>query len=435
MLPLQIAITLFILVLGMVIKMAEASLFSVSESELDELLASGKKSAVRVSNMRKATSKVRPALRSALTITEFQLTAFLVLFFSKYISEPVINAGGTELVAIVVGALVTVVVAAFLTVFFIAVLSRHIAIKHSLKASVSLSLFTTVIVVIYTPFSSLIEVLSNAFLRPLGINAEKQENGVSEETIRMMVDAGNEQGTIETEEKEFIENVFAFNDLSADEVATHRTSITILWTNETQNEWEKTISKSHHTYFPICDDKIDNVVGVLNAKEYFRIKERTKENVMAHAVKPPYFIPESMKANAILKSMKQKRTYFAVVVDEYGGMSGIVTVTDLLQCIVGDIFDDLDMPHIPEIEPLDSKMWMIRGSAEKEDVEKALGIDLDGDFETFAGYVLTMVDFIPDDGEIITVENEIMTVKITSVKDRRIEKTMVQLKEKQVDEN
>lgn len=415
--------------------MSEASLFSVSESELDELVDSGKKGAVRVSNMRKATSKVRPALRSALTITEFQLTAFLVLFFSKYISEPVINTGGTELVALVIGALVTVVVAAFLTVFFIAVLSRHIAIKHRLKTAVSLSLFTTVIVVIYTPFSSLIEVLSNSFLRPLGINAKKQENEVSEETIRMMVDAGNEQGTIETEEKEFIENVFAFNDLSADEVATHRTSITILWTNETPDEWEKTISKSHHTYFPICDDKIDNVVGVLNAKEYFRIRERSRENVMAHAVKPPYFIPESMKANAILKSMKQKRTYFAVVVDEYGGMSGIVTVTDLLQCIVGDIFDDLDMPQIPEIEPLDSKIWLIHGSAEKEDVEKALGVTLQGDFETFAGYVLTMVDFIPDDGEVITVENEIMTVKITAVKDRRIEKTMVQLKEPKIDEN
>lgn len=415
--------------------MSEASLFSVSESELDELVEAGKEGAVRASNMRKATSNVRPALRSALTITEFQLTTFLVLFFSKYISVPIINAGGTELVALIISALSTVVVAAFLTVFFIAVLSRHIAIKHNLKAAVSLSLFAAVIVVIYTPFSALIEVLSNAFFRPLGINAKKQENEVSEETIRMMVDAGSEQGTIDTEEKEFIENVFAFNDLSADEVATHRTEITILWTNETQDEWENTISKSHHTYFPICDDKIDNVVGVLNAKEYFRIKERTRENVMAHAVKSPYFIPESMKANAILKSMKQKRTYFAVVVDEYGGMSGIVTVTDLLQCIVGDIFDDPDTTKLPEIEPLDSKMWMIRGSAEKEDVEKALGVDLDGDFETFAGYVLTMVDFIPDDGEVATVENDIMSVRITAVKDRRIEKTMVQLKENQVDEH
>ena len=122
MLPLQIAITLFILVLGMLIKMSEASLFSVSESDLDELVEAGKKGAVRASNMRKATSTVRPALRSALTITEFQLTAFLVLFFSKYISVPVINAGGTELVALIISALSTVVVAAFLTVFFIAVL-------------------------------------------------------------------------------------------------------------------------------------------------------------------------------------------------------------------------------------------------------------------------------------------------------------------------
>jgi putative hemolysin len=150
---------------------------------------------------------------------------------------------------------------------------------------------------------------------------------------------------------------------------------------------------------------------------------------MKRAVKAPYYIPESMKANAILKSMKQKRIYFAVVIDEYGGMSGIVTVTDLLQCIVGEIFDEEDGNPQPDIEPLDSKTWMIRGSATISDVENVLGVSIEGDYGTFAGYVLTMVGSIPDDGVVFTVENDLMTVRVTAIKDRRIERTMVQLKE------
>ena len=147
----------------------------------------------------------------------------------------------------------------------------------------------------------------------------------------------------------------------------------------------------------------------------------------------PFFVPESMKANVLLKEMKRKREFFAVVIDEYGGLGGIITVADLLQCIVGDIFEDEDAPKLPEIERLDSKVWMIMGSAPIADVSEALGTDLEGDYDTFAGYVLTMVGSIPDNGATLTVENDVMTVRITAVKDRRIQKTLVQLKERTED--
>ena len=191
--------------------------------------------------------------------------------------------------------------------------------------------------------------------------------------------------------------------------------------------------KSRHTYFPVCDGKIDNVIGVLNSKEYLRLSDRSMENVMKNAVKAPFFVPVSMKANVLLKEMKRKREFFAVVIDEYGGLGGIITVADLLQCIVGEIFEDEDAPKLPEIERLDSKVWKIMGSAPIDDVSEALGVSLDGDYDTFAGYVLTMVESIPDDGVVFTVENDVMTVRVTAIKDRRIQKTMVQLKERKED--
>ena len=433
-LPLKISITLFLLVLAIVTKMAEAAIFAASESELEATAEKGKKNAKRVLKIRQASKRTHPALRTALTATQFQMTAFASVFFYGELALPIAKLGVPVFGAELLGALIIALCSAFVTVFFVALFARHLAIKHNLGVAMGLSCFATVIYTIYTPLSALVEIMTNLIFAPMGINASKQDVNVSEETIKMMVDAGSEQGTIDSEEKEFIENVFAFDDLTANDVATHRTEITILWTDETAQEWEATIYKSHHTYFPICDEKIDNVIGVLSAKDYFRLKDRSKESVMAYAVSTPYFIPMSMKANAILQSMKQKRTYFAIVIDEYGGLNGIVTVTDLLECIVGDIFDDPDAKKLPEIEPLDSKNWMIRGCAPIEDVEKTLKITLGDDYDTFAGYVLTMVESIPDDGVVFTVENDLMTVKITAVKDRRIEKTMVQLKEQPIEE-
>lgn len=433
-LPLKIAITVLMLVLAIIIKMAEASVYGVADSELEEPLAENKKGALRVSALRKSSESSHPAIRTALTATEFQAVAFATVFFSPYLTKPFLKLDLNADIALTCSALVIALASAFMTVLLVAIFARHVAIKHSLKFSMALSGFARFIRVIYAPFSAVVSALGNLFFIPMGINAKKQDNEISEETIKMMVDAGSEQGNIDSDEREFIENVFAFDDLTADEVATHRTGITILWMDETAEEWEKTITDSHHSSFPICEDKIDNVVGVLSAKDYFRLRDRSRENVMKRAVKPPYYIPESMKANAILKSMKQKRVYFAIVIDEYGGMSGIVTVTDLLQCIVGEIFEDEGADTQPSIEPLDSKTWMIRGSADIDDVEEALGVSLEGDYDTFAGYVLTMVGSIPDDGVVFTVENEVMSVRITAIKDRRIERTMVQLKDAPVSE-
>jgi len=416
--------------LGILIKLTEVSVGTASESELTPLIQNGSKRAKRVLELAKKQLPFASSLKTAISVIEFLMAALTAVTFAPYISLPLVKSGMHEALATFIAITAIVLIFVLLTVILIAIIARHIAIKHSLKISLALSAFACFISKLFLPMSALISAIAGGALTLMGINHRKQESDVSEETIKMMVDAGSEMGTIDTEEKEFIENVFAFDDLSASEVATHRTGITLLWTDESDEEWEKTIYSSHHTYFPVCEDKIDNVIGVLNSKEYFRLKNHSRESVMKRAVKSPYFIPVSMKANAILKDMKKKREYFAVVIDEYGGLNGIVTVTDLLQCIVGDIFEDTDTTSLPEIERLDSKSFMILGSAPLEDVEETLGLTLNEDFDTFAGYVLTMMeDSIPDDGAVVNVENDLMTVRITAIKDRRIQKTMVQLKE------
>ena len=155
-----------------------------------------------------------------------------------------------------------------------------------------------------------------------------------------MVDSGAKNGSIDNSERDFIQNVFEFDDLTVGELCTHRTEVTLLWLEETDEEWEETIHQTCHNFYPVCDETVDNVVGVLYLKDYFRLDDHSREKVMKSAVKNPYFVPESVKADVLFRNMKAEHKSFAVVLDEYGGMRGIVTLYDLIERLVGKLGND-----------------------------------------------------------------------------------------------
>ncbi|MEG2274838.1 MAG: CBS domain-containing protein, partial [Clostridia bacterium] len=164
--------------------------------------------------------------------------------------------------------------------------------------------------------------------------------GVSEEEIRMMVDVGSEKGVIDTIEKDMIQNVFEFDSTTVSEFATHRKDMIVLLMEESVEEWEKVIHESRHTFYPICNKNVDDIVGILDIKDYFRLTDKNREDVLKSAVKSAYFIPKSVCANVVFKQMKKNHNHIAVVVDEYGGVEGIVTMNDLLEQIVGELEDE-----------------------------------------------------------------------------------------------
>ena len=285
---------------------------------------------------------------------------------------------------------------------------------------------------LFAPIVWLLTCSTNLILRLFGIDPNAEDEEVSEEEIRMMVDVGSEKGVIDNEEKEMIQNVFEFDDLTVGEFATHRTEISLLWMDESVEQWEKTIHESRHSLYPVCDETVDHIVGVLNAKDYFRLHDKSKENIMGSAVKPAYFVPESVKADVLFRQMKQSRKYFAIVLDEYGGMSGIVTMKDLLEQIVGDFVDDEDedQQKTPEIERIDSNTWKIQGSASLDDVGSQLGIQLPvTEYDTFGGYLFSVYGSVPDDGSEFEMDIDALHVKIMEIKDHKIEKAVVFLQE------
>ena len=273
---------------------------------------------------------------------------------------------------------------------------------------------------------------TNGILRLLGIDPNAEDEEVTEEEIRMMVDVGSEKGTIEAQEKEMIHNVFEFDNVSAEDILTHRTQVDILWLDESDEDWAETIHNTRHSFYPICRDSSDDVVGILDAKTYFRLNDRSRDNVMEHAVQPARFVPETIKADDLFLDMKRSRNHFAVVMDEYGGMCGIVTLSDLIEVIVGDI-DEQEDDGLPAISLVREGVWETEGFATLEEISEATGYPLPTEeFDTLNGLVFSVLNEIPEDGTVFEVDVSGLHVIVLEMKNHGIERAEISILPKEV---
>ncbi len=270
---------------------------------------------------------------------------------------------------------------------------------------------------LFTPFTF--------FLR---FQVEKEQEDYSEEDIYEVINGGG----VEPSQKEFIENLFEFDDTPVEEICTHRSEVVCLYLNDDKETWKKTILENRHTLYPVCDEDNDDVVGILDTRDYFRLDSIEQDNVINKAMDQPFFISQNMKADVLLKEMKIKKVYFAVLLDEYGGMTGIVTLHDIIETLLGEIQEDDDIDEPDPIQQIDADQFRIYGQADIEDVEKALGISLeDEDCDTFGGYILNHYGQIPDEGSHFKVSLDLMDVYVKEVKNHRIGQTIVQIKRKE----
>ena len=280
------------------------------------------------------------------------------------------------------------------------------------------------------PFMSIakgIQSLCTPFTFFLRFEVEKEQEDYSEEDIYEVINSGG----VEPSQKEFIENLFEFDDTPVEEICTHRSEVVCLYLNDDKETWKKTILENRHTLYPVCSDN-DDVVGILDTRDYFRLDSIEQDNVINKAMDQPFFISQNMKANVVLKEMKIKKVYFAVLLDEYGGMTGIVTLHDIIETLLGEIQEDDDIEEPDPIQQIDSDQFRIYGQADIEDVEKALGISLeDEDCDTFGGYILNHYGQIPDEGSHFKVSLDLMDVYVKEVKNHRIGQTIVQIKRKE----
>ena len=426
---LMILLQLALIACNAVFACAEIAMISLNESRLAKMASEGDRRAVRLLRLTEQPARFLATIQVAITLSGFLGSAFaaenfsdeLVALFRSLgvrIPEATLDAAAVILITLVLS---------YVTLIFGELVPKRVAMQKAEALALAMSGLITLIAKIFAPIVWLLTNSTNGILRLLGIDPNADEEDVSEESIRLMVDAGSEKGAIDSEEKEFIQNVFEFDDLTAGEIATHRTDVCFLWMDESMEDWKKTIYESRHTLFPICGETADQVVGILNARDYFRLEEKNRETVMKKAVKPAYYVPESVKADVLFRNMKRTHNSLAVVLDEYGGMTGIITINDLLEQLVGEFDEDAQADHEEaQVEQVDINTWKVRGSASLDAVSEALGISLENEgYDTFSGLVFGALGSVPQDGAQAEVETSGLHIRVMEIRDHQVVTALV----------
>ncbi len=432
----QLLVQLFLILLNAFFACAEIAVISINDAKLATLAAQGDKRAVRLQKLTSQPAKFLATIQVAITLAGFLGSAFAADNFASRLTDwiaPKISAIPAAVIEKFAIIIVTLILSYF-TLVLGELVPKRLAMKKAETLGLSMSAVILFVARICKPVVWFLTVSTNGVLRLFGVDPNEKDEDVSEEEIKMMVDAGSEQGVIDTQEQEIIHNLFEFDDLTVADFATHRTEMVTLWLEDDLSVWEETVCGHRHSLYPICEESVDNVVGVLNIKDYFRIPpaERTKENVQQNAVRPPFFVPESVKADVLFRKMKSSRCHFAVVIDEYGGTSGIVTMNDLLEQLVGDLEDDntVAAQDISEITLLSENMWEILGTASLDDVIQALHIELPiEEYDTFGGYVFGLYGSIPDDGSELELDTETLHILVKGIENHRVINAIVEKKE------
>ncbi len=426
---------LFLIGLNAVFACAEIAVISMNETKLNALSSKGGKSAKKAKKLGALTAdpaRFLSTIQVAITLAGFLGSAFAADTFAEPLAEALAVAWNAPLsVLSPICLIVITLLLAFLNIVFGELVPKRVAMKNSEKVATGLTGVLSFVSVLFKPVVALLSLSTNGVLRLLGVSPKDEAEVVTEEDILLMAEAGTEGGYIEDEENELIKNIFEFTDLTVGELCTHRKDAEILYDTQTEEQWQEKIYSSQHTYYPVCGETADEIKGVLHTKVYFRLKERSIENVMKRAVRQPTFVYENAPATKVFTQMKKSHEYFAVVMDEYGGMAGIVTMHDLLEAIVGDM-DEKDERADYTIENVGENAWEINGFAPLGKVESALGVKIllekDEDYETFNGYVCGLLETPPEDGAQIRLSTPQMEITVLTVEKRCATKMLVCLK-------
>ena len=422
---LPILLQLILIFLNAIFACAEIAVISVNDTKLAYLVAQGDKRAIRLAHLTNRPAQFLSTIQIAITLSGFLGSAFaadnfsgrltaLLLRLDLPISEKALDTFSVILITLVLS---------YITLIFGELVPKRLAMKKSESIALALSTLISGIAKVMAPVVAVLTLSTNGVLRLLGIDPNADEEEVSEEEIQMMVDRGSQKGVFAPSTKEFIENVFAFDDCPVEEFATHRTELSFLWVGQTKEEWADIILSTNHSRYPVCEGTVDNVIGVLEAREFFRFQNESIDYILKEALRPAFFVPETITGDALFKQMKTKRNYYALVLDEYGGLLGVVTIHDLLEQLVGDIEHE---GELPEIQAMDDHTWKVAGSAHLDDAAEAFGVELPEDaYDTFGGYTFGLYGSIPPDGRTATLQTDTLKIQITSVKNHKLEEAIV----------
>lgn len=433
----QLFLQAVLIFINAVFASAEIAIVSMNDVKLEKMAQQGNKRAKKLVKLTSKPAGFLATIQVAITLSGFLGSAFAADNFSDIIVDWLVGLGVSISTSTLntISVVVITIILSYLTLVFGELVPKRVAMRKTERMALGVSGLISFCSVVFAPLVWLLTASTNLVLRIMGIDPNADEEEVSEEEIRMMVDVGSEKGVIDVSEKEMIQNVFEFDDKECGEFSTHRKEICGLDIDDSVEEWDEIITKNSHSLFPVFKDSIDNVLFVLNSKLYFRIKDKSKANIKKIAFSQPLYVPESMGIDVLFSQMQKTHNHFAVVLDEYGGTVGIITMNDLLEQIVGDLENE-EVEVEPDIIKISDNKWEIKGIASLDDVEFELKVKLPIDeYETFSGYIFGIYCNIPKDGESFSIETDDLIIDVTEIKLHTVKSCIVTKKEKENTQN
>lgn len=428
----QIILIIFLTMVNAFFAAAEMAIVSVDKKKISKMAKEGNKKAQLLLNLLIEPSKFLSTIQVGITLAGLFSSASAAVGISDRLGRTLTGLGvpfGQDIAFIGVTILLS-----YIILVFGELVPKRIALQKSEKFSMFAIKPISMLSKIAMPFVTLLSFSTNTVLSILGFRSDSVEEKVTLEEIRSLVEVGQEQGVINPIEREMIDSVISFDDKSCEEIMTARTEVFMIDVEKHVKEQLDAIMELNYSRIPVYEGDVDNVIGILYLKDFLLEAYKVGfENVdVKKILRPAYFVPEYKSINDLFLEMQAQRQHMAVLIDEYGGFSGIVTMEDLIEEIMGDIEDEYDIDE-PEIRKIDENSYYVSGSMLLEDLNESLHIDLDEDseeYETLGGLLIYLLGYIPNDDERISIEHKNVIFHIEEVNERRIQLVKVVLKEK-----
>lgn len=427
----QIFILLILILFNAFFAMSEIAVISLNDTKMEKLAGEGNKKAKQVLKLTKDSSNFLSTIQIGVTLAGFLTSAFASSSFAEQLTAWVMGKwpNANEAVIGTVSMILITILMSYFSLVLGELVPKKIAMQKPEKVSFAVVGVLLFVAKLTKPFVKILSVSTNLVVRLIGLDPNADEEAVTEEEILMMVDAGEEKGVIENTQAEMINNIFEFDDIDAGDLMTHRVDMTAVEGSDKIGDVIKVAIDEGYSRIPVYDDDPDNIIGIVYVKDLLQYAKSgiPEQKTIREVMREAYFVPESKKCGELFTEMIEKRVQIAIVVDEYGGTAGLITMEDLIESIVGNIQDEYD-DEDEEVAKLNDNTFTVDGTMDIDEVCELINAQLpEGEYDTLAGFLIAQLGYLPQDGDMDVVEYKNIKFTVLSVEERRIAKVKIEI--------
>jgi putative hemolysin len=425
---LQVLLIVILVLINAFFSATEMAVISLNKTKINYLANDGHKKAKLLVKLLDEPSKFLATIQVGITMAGFLASASAAVGISEQLAKLISTLGISFVTAASdeISLVVVTVLLSFITLVLGELLPKRIALQNA--EGIAMFAVRPIIIIskVTLPFVKVLTASTNFFARIFNIKSEKTEEEVTEEEIRMMIDVGEENGVLNETEKEMIDGIFEFDNTLAKEIMTPRTNVFSININMPVQELIDVVLEEQYSRIPVYEEETDNIIGILFMKDIFTVlrKSKVEDICIRDLLRPAYFVPETKNIDILFRELQKSKNHLAVLIDEYGGFSGIVTIEDLIEEVMGNIFDEYDEDYESSeyIQKVDNSTYIVNGMVGIEEINETLDVELPSEhFDTIGGLVIDLLGSIPKENEENIVEYENITFKVEKVNEKRIE--------------